>query len=173
MGTTVMVAWLLHGTVSWVNVGDSRLYRFRDNNIELLTMDHTRNEFARRDGRAMVPDIGNHLAQNFIYGSRGLGDNSTLRIEAGLDTGTLPLEPGDVLLLCTDGLWAFTDSLDLARVLAAQPDASKAAQELVDIAMSRGATDNITALVVAVDEQAPPTVQWTDDFDSLSTSELG
>ena len=73
MGTTLIVAWLLHGTVSWVNVGDSRLYRLRDQQLELLTRDQTRNEFARRDQATMVPDEGDHLAQNFIYGSPKAG----------------------------------------------------------------------------------------------------
>ncbi len=169
MGTTVSVAWFLHGTVSWVNVGDSRIYRYRDDTLELLTLDHTRNEFARRDGRTLIDIDADHLAQNFIYGSRGLGDNSKLRLEAGLDSGADPLEPGDVLLLCSDGVWGSLDSDQISRVLYELADPQQAADQLVEQAMGHGATDNLTALVVQVTEQAPPTVEWTDDFDVLKT----
>jgi len=169
MGTTLTIAWLLHGTVSWVSVGDSRLYRLRQDQLELLTRDHTRNEFARRDGTTMVPDEGNHLAQNFIYGSRGLGDNANIRLEPGIDSGTLPLEAGDRLLLCSDGLWAHVDAYTISTLMWEKPDPQASAFALTKTALDQGATDNITAIVIHVDEQAPPKVQWTDDFDVLTT----
>lgn len=169
MGTTVTIAWLVHGTLSWVNVGDSRLYRLRGDELELLSLDHTRNEFARRDGRTMISADDDHLVQTFIYGSRGLGDNTALRLEPGLDSGVAPLESEDVLLLCTDGVWGSLDADHIARVLAAQADPQLAADELVRDAIARGTTDNLTALVVAVGPQEPPVVEWTDDFDILRT----
>jgi protein phosphatase len=171
MGTTLTIAWLLHGTVSWVNVGDSRLYRMRDQYLELLTLDQTRNEFLRRDSATVTPADGNHLAQNFIYGSRGLGNNAGLRLEPGLDSGTLPLKPGDVLVLCTDGLWGFVDPEDIVDALLTNPDPSTAARVLNRAAMAGGSPDNITTLIVVVEDAAPPVVEWTDDFDALRSSD--
>ena len=169
MGTTLVVAWLLRGTFSWVNVGDSRLYRYRDDTLELLTLDHTRNEFARRDGRPEVAPELDHLSQNFIFGSRGLGDNASLRLEPGLDSGTEPLEPGDVLLLCSDGVWDFVDSERIADILQRNAEPQVATDTLVQAAMNAGSNDNLTALVVLVMEQKPPEFSWTDDFDVLRT----
>ena len=79
------------------------------------------------------------------------------------------LEPGDVLLLCSDGLWGYVDPERLTDALLTNPNPQGAAAKLVDEAMVLGSIDNITALVVAVDEQAPPKVEWTDDFDALET----
>ncbi len=169
MGTTVAVAWLLHGTASWVNVGDSRIYRYRLGDLELLTLDHTRNEFARRDGATFVPDGADHLAQSFIYGSRGMGDNSHLRLEPGLDSGTIALQPHDVLLLCTDGVWGALAPERIADLLHEHPEPQDAAHHLVQAALEAGATDNLTALVVRMVEDAPPHVEWTDNFDALRT----
>ncbi len=169
MGTTVVVCWLLHGTISWVSVGDSRLYRYRDDTLELLTLDQTRNEFARRDEGTLIGE--DHLVQNFIYGSRGLGDNTALRLELGIDTGTLPLTPGDVLLLCSDGLTGVADSESIEALLHAHPDPQEAAEALCRHAMQCGATDNITVLVAKVVDEAPPKVPWTDDFESFTSYE--
>lgn len=169
MGTTVTVAWLLHGTLSFVNVGDSRLYRFRDQTLELLTLDQTRNEFARRDEGTQIEGDEDHLAQSFIYGSRGLGDNSTLRLELGLDTGTIPFEAGDVFLLTTDGVHGVLEADQIERLLARIVDPQGCADALVENAMAAGSTDNLTAIVLQVTERAPPTVEWTDDFDVLKT----
>ena len=116
-----------------------------------------------------MPPEHDHLAQSFIFGSRGLGDNSTLRLQPGLDSGTDPVESGDILLLCSDGVWGSLDSEQMATILHERPDPQVAADELVEQAMGHGATDNATALVVQIREQAPPTVEWTDDFDVLRT----
>ncbi|NCG19851.1 MAG: SpoIIE family protein phosphatase [Rhodobacterales bacterium] len=167
MGTTLVVCWLLHGTVSWVNVGDSRLYLYRHDTLELLTLDQTRNEFARRDEGVMIHD--DHLVQNFIYGSRGLGNNTTLRLELGLDTGSLPLSPGDVLVLCSDGLTGVADIGVMEAILHAHPNPQDAAEALTLHAIQSGATDNVTALVASVVNATPPKIHWTDDFKSFSS----
>ncbi len=151
MGTTLTAAWLLHGTVAWAQVGDSRLYLLRRGQISQLTRDQTRNEFARRDGRQPTPD-GDHLAQSFIYGSRGLGDDHTLRLEHGLDTGAEMLHQGDRLLLCTDGLTRVTDAPRICAILGSHDGPQEAAEALHRHAIQLGSLDNITAMVVRVDE---------------------
>lgn len=169
MGTTVSVAWLLHGTLSWVNVGDSRIYRFRDQRLEQLSLDQTRREFARRDGRQLASDEEDHLVQNFIFGSRGLGDNASLRLEPGLDSGSVPLEPADVFLLCSDGVWGSVVPADVERILGEIGDMQDAADALVQRGMECGATDNLTAVLLRVSETEPPDLDWEPNFDVLRT----
>jgi protein phosphatase len=151
MGTTLTACWVLGGHASWVQVGDSRLYVFRDDHLECLTPDHTRREFARRDGVTEGEEAEN-LAQNFIFGSRGLGDDAELRLEAGRDSGRYRLERGDRLLLCTDGLWGAVDDVSVADVLRHTPDPQAAAVACMERAIARGSTDNITVIVARVEE---------------------
>ncbi len=152
MGTTLTAIWLLGGNAAWTQVGDSRFYHFStEDRLRLVTRDQTRNEFATRDGRPVSPE-GEHLAQNFIYGSRGLGDDSRLRIERGRDAGIEPVEVGDRLLLCSDGLSGCVDDTEMAALLRDNLDPQAAAQALTDRAIERGATDNITVLVARIDE---------------------
>lgn len=167
MGTTLSVCWLRDGACSWVQVGDSRVFLFRDGVLKALTPEHTANEFARRDG---LPERvnGDALVQSFIYGSRGLGDNTRLRLEPGRDAGTVTLQKGDRLLLCSDGLSGSVDDPSIADVLRNTPEPQGAAVALMERAVTRGSTDNITVLVVRVDEL--PTVgtsvnDWEEEAD--------
>jgi serine/threonine protein phosphatase PrpC len=162
MGTTLTAAWLVNGQAAWVQVGDSRLYLHRDGRLLRLTCDQTRNEFARRDGRPATSE-GDHLAQTFIYGSRGLGDNAALRLEQGLDSGAEILHPGDRLLLCSDGVSGVVDERALAGVLAEVRAPQEAAERLRDLALERGSRDNVSALVVGVDALPGAVDEWTAD----------
>lgn len=165
MGTTLSVCWLLEGNAAWAHVGDSRIYLFRGDRLKQLTVDQTRNEFARRDGTPRQ-DGGEALAQNFIYGSRGIGDNTRLRLEPGIDCGQETLKAGDRLLLCSDGLWGAVDDASMADVLRNTPEPQAASVSLTERAIARGSTDNITVLVVRVDEV--PKVElpsWDDEGD--------
>jgi len=169
MGTTLSVCWLLNGNAAWAQVGDSRVYLFREDRLVLLTADHTRNEFARRDGLDDVVD-GETLSQNFIYGSRGLGDNTGLRLEPGLDSGLEPLARGDRLLICSDGLWGSVDDASMADVLRNTPDPQAASVALMERAIARGSLDNITVLVVRVDSRPHNSLpEWDEDDNDEST----
>ncbi|MEQ1507486.1 MAG: protein phosphatase 2C domain-containing protein [Myxococcota bacterium] len=164
MGTTLTAVWVLNGQAAWSHVGDSRLYLHRGGRLVQVTADQTRNEFARRDGRPTTPD-GDHLAQTFIYGSRGLGDNAALRLEQGLDSGAEVLEEGDRLLLCSDGLTSAVDDDRIARVLDQLPDPQAACERLRTLALERGSRDNVTVLIVRVDAAEGLVDEWTDDGD--------
>lgn len=170
MGTTLTAAWILHNKLHWAHVGDSRLYLFRRGQLQQLTDDHTRNLFNRRDGRPLLPnEEGEHLAQAFLYGSRGLGDNAGLRIEHGRDTGTAELMEGDQVVLATDGAFRILRD-DLKDVLAAGLSAQETADRIVGEALSFGTTDNATAVVLAVeglDEVESDTDAWGLEEDTL------
>lgn len=151
MGTTLTSAWVLGSKVHWAHVGDTRLYLFRGGQLRQLTEDHTRNLFRVRDGMVAVPE-GEHLAQAFLYGSRGLGDNAGLRIEHGRDTGSAELCVGDQLILASDGAYRILGDADLTEILAQGLDAQAAAQQIVDEAIRLGTTDNATVIVITIED---------------------
>jgi protein phosphatase len=150
MGSTLTLAWVLEGRVHWVQVGNSRLYLLRDGELIRLTPEHTRAEFANRDG-ITVPDEPDRSAQAFLYGSVGLGDDSSLRLEPGLDAGVEYLQVDDRLVLCTDGLWGAVDDVSIHDVLRNVPEPQAAAVGLAERARSRGSVDDITVMVARVD----------------------
>ncbi len=151
MGTTLSVAWIVDRRVHWVHVGDSRLYLWRKGRITRITRDHTREEFARRDMRT-IPPHPRYLAQNFIYGSRGLGNDAGLRVDRGVDSGSFGLQTGDRLLLCSDGLHGRVEDAHLADALLNVPEPSAASVALMERAIAYHSDDNITAMVLRVDE---------------------
>ena len=161
MGTTLSAVWLVAGGASWVQVGDSRIYLQRGRAIRRLTLDHTQAEFARRDGRDEL-DSPDALAQSFLYGSRGQGDDSRLRIERGRDSHTEPLIVGDRLLLCSDGVSGVLSDAAMSDLLAQFEEPQQAAEALLQASISAGSTDNITAMVVHVDEI--PVMDDDDDY---------
>ena len=85
-----------------------------------------------------------------MWGSDGLGDDATLRLEPGLDAGTEYLEVGDRLVLCTDGLTDVVDDVSLYAVLRNVPDAQRAAVGLAERARARGSQSHVSAVVVRV-----------------------
>jgi len=152
MGTTLTVLWIIDNDAWWVHVGDSRLYHLRGGGLSLLTRDHIRAEFARRDGRP-APNRPEALSQSFIFGSRGLGDDDNIRVDPGVDSGHVALKAHDRFLLCSDGVCGVLDHDRVADGLALRGGISpaEAAQVLARSSMDAGTTDNITALVVQVD----------------------
>ncbi|MCB9797414.1 MAG: serine/threonine-protein phosphatase [Alphaproteobacteria bacterium] len=153
MGTTLTAVWLLDGKAYWCHIGDSRLYLWRDGTIRLITRDHTRAEFAERDGRVVEGD-GSYLTQNFVYGSRGLGDDPTVRIDAGTDTGCLELRPRDRILLCSDGLSGPVEDHRIADAIRDTPEPQAAATSLMERALASGSDDNVTVIVARIDRVA-------------------
>jgi protein phosphatase len=165
MGTTLTAAWIVSGRVYWAHVGDSRLYHWRDGRLVRLTRDQTRGEFARRDGRP-APLHPEHLAQNFIYGSRGLGDDAGLRIDRGVDTGSVALRPGDRVVLCTDGLSGRVEDPWIADLVRNVPEPNACAVTLMERAMANESDDNITAVVLRVDDAEQVDLdpdEWNDE----------
>lgn len=165
MGTTLTVAWILGGRVYWAHVGDSRLYHWRAGRITPITRDQTRGEFARRDGR-VLPSHPGHLAQNFIFGSRGLGDDTALRIDRGIDTGSFPLQAEDRLVLCTDGVSGRVEDAWIGDLVRNVPDAAACAVSLMERAIASDSDDNITTLVLRVHPRETPVFdpsEWDED----------
>ena len=155
MGTTCTAIVVADRRLYLAHVGDSRAYLLRGGQLRQLTIDHTWAEEAIRAGRA-PEEIRTHPNRGVIM--RYLGIDPTVNIDtryrdaAGeivdtLQAGPLFLEPGDTLMLCSDGV---SDSLDARQVaeFLAYPDCQTAADALVSNALEAGATDNVTALVL-------------------------
>ncbi len=145
MGTT-LVALALVGNRGWVcNVGDSRAYRLRAGQIEQLSEDHSWvAEQVRRGGltpeEALLSPYRNVLSQAI---------GATPKVDPFLSE--LELKPGDHFLLCSDGLTSVvTDEEILSMVLEEAP--SVACSQLIDLANERGGPDNITVLIVRIDQ---------------------
>jgi len=152
MGTTLTAAWVIAGRLHWCQVGDSRLYHWRRGVLRQLTRDQTWKEFSLRDGFQLRGNEGQHLAQNFVFGSRGFGDDAGIRLDYGVDTGTVALQAGDRLVLCSDGLCAFVSNHRIGDVLVETPNPQPAATAMVERALAAGSDDNVTVMVVRVDE---------------------
>ncbi|WP_293266703.1 protein phosphatase 2C domain-containing protein [Neptunomonas sp.] len=143
IGTTVVVLFIRGdtGAVTWS--GDSRLYRMRDTAFELITRDHT--QFEELVSRGLIDDLSSeasHPASHMLTRALGVGK------ELELDTVRLQVEPGDVFLLCSDGLSNMIDQLDLGKTIYYSEDKQRAVANLINMALARQANDNVSALIV-------------------------
>jgi protein phosphatase len=135
MGTTTTALALLPFGALLAHVGDSRAYRLRGTRLEQLTFDHSLVWEMRAAG---LPDFG---PKNVI--TRSLGPGAAVKIDL---EGPHPIAPGDVFLMCSDGLSGQVRDDELGMVLASMPPA-EAARSLIDLANMRGGPDNITVII--------------------------
>ena len=141
MGTTLTAA-LLHGDeISFGHVGDSRAYVFREGKLKQITNDHSLVEELRRQGKLTRDQAAEHPQRSVI--TRALGPEPNVDV----DTMTFSARPGDVFLLCSDGLTTMLEDEDVAAILARESDLHKAARRLVRAANERGGRDNITVVL--------------------------
>ncbi len=150
MGTTLTAAMLEGEELSLAHVGDSRAYRWRDGELRLLTSDHSLVEELRRQGRLTDEQAEDHPQRSII--TRALGPEPHVQV----DTMTYRVKPGDVYLLCSDGLTTMLKEPEIASILAESPDLDRAVATLIDQANLAGGRDNITALAFRVDDSEAP-----------------
>ena len=112
MGTTLTAALVEGDEVSFAHVGDSRAYLWRDGELKLLTSDHSLVEELRRQGRLTEAQAQEHPQRSII--TRALGPEAQVEI----DTLTFSARPGDVFLLCSDGLTTMIKDAEIASILA-------------------------------------------------------
>jgi len=149
MGTTVVAAVLRDDTVYAANVGDSRVYIVRDDNIRQITEDHSWVVQQIRAGQLTPEEARSHPKRNIIY--RCLGEDKDVEV----DLFSEQVQDGDVLVLCTDGLTGLVNDDELCAIVRQyQPEES--VHRLIERANENGGPDNITAIVVRVAlEKAP------------------
>ncbi len=142
--TTVVACLIQHNTAIWAHCGDSRLYWVRRGQILAQTRDHSHIESLIASGQVAPSERSTHPDRNKLYNC--LGASSLPSVEVSRQASLLA---GDVLMLCSDGLWAMLPDFDIARRLAsasivrAIPDMLKAATEIAG-----PASDNTTALAI-------------------------
>jgi serine/threonine protein phosphatase PrpC len=154
MGTTI-VATRFGGTreepvAEIAHVGDSRAYLLRGGSLRPLTEDHSLVAELVRSGDLTRDQAAEHPQKNLI--TRALGAEE----EVEVDTVVLPVEAGDRLLLCSDGLTDMVPEANIGEILADSPgDPEKPARTLVSAALDAGGSDNVTVVVVDVKQEAP------------------
>ena len=147
MGTTLTAALVQGDEVSLAHVGDSRAYVFRDGELKRLTKDHSLVEELRRQGRLTDAEAEEHPQRSII--TRALGPEPKVNV----DTMTYTARPGDVFLLCSDGLTTMVSDEELAQILSDAKGLRGAVSQLVDAANRNGGRDNITAVAFRVEEE--------------------
>lgn len=148
MGTTLVSACLDGRKLVIGNVGDSRAYFLRDGGCVQITHDHSYIAEQVRNGMMSAEDAGSSPLQSLI--TRAIG--TTESVEP--DIFTAEIEPGDTLLLTTDGLTRYADSTAIADLVLANPDLQGACRALIHSAISQGAVDNVTCVLVRFSEES-------------------
>jgi protein phosphatase len=152
MGTTITAALVEpDGRVVFGHVGDSRAYLLRDDRLEQLTDDHTLVAELVRRGELSPGEAEVHPQRSVI--TRALGTDP----DVDVDTFAVDAQPGDIFLICSDGLSSMVDIGDIEAILRRhRDDLAGASRALIQAANRGGGEDNITAVLFAVDEGEAP-----------------
>src|ERR671924_1162753 len=148
MGTTMTVALVEGEQVTIGHVGDSRAYRLRDHVLEQLTEDHSLVAELVRSGRLSPEEAESHPQRSVI--TRALGTAA----DVDVDTFTVEVQPGDVFLLCSDGLTTMVDDDRIVNVVEENRyDLERAAKQLISDANRSGGEDNVTVVFFEIAEE--------------------
>lgn len=175
MGSTVVAIYLVDEVVNIAHVGDSRCYRIRDGEIRQMTRDHS----LINDALELKPDLTKEelarLPKNII--TRALGMKEAVKV----DVKSEPALPGDVFLLCSDGLTGMVPPEQILEVVGLTSEPQEACELLIAEANDAGGNDNISAVIVRVDPAVPEPVLVEDhhvvieaeeDHEELAAEEL-
>lgn len=143
MGTTAVGLVVRSRSFATVWVGDSRAYIFRRGGLFQLTLDHTHVQELLDQGLLTPADAADHPMSHVL--TRALGVETEVQVDIVQDE----IEPGDRFLLCSDGLTGPVSDDEL-RELMAMPDITDSVDQMIARAHSRGAPDNVTAIVVEI-----------------------
>jgi serine/threonine protein phosphatase PrpC len=145
MGTTCTALSIMGSQLFFAHVGDSRLYLVRPTTITRLTRDHSYVGRLVESGIVREEDAESHPQRHILTAALGSGRDVTP------DAPEIPidLQPGDTLVLCTDGLWSVVPEQDLAN-LARSNSPAQACSALVNLALQRGGPDNVSVIILRV-----------------------
>lgn len=152
MGTTCTVIVVHQHQLYFAHVGDSRAYLFKQGQVIQLTEDHTYVRELLRMGEINEQDAARHPDRNLL--TQAMGTKAELNVDLG--RCMLPFDPGDRLLLCSDGLYEYCREADFIQILS-QANLADAADDLVHLAKFRGGHDNITVVLAEWLASAPET----------------
>jgi serine/threonine protein phosphatase PrpC len=145
LGCTVTAALILHDRAYIANIGDSRTYLLRDDQLKPVTRDHSLVAKLVETKQIEPEDVYTHPQRNLIYRSLGAGHK-----KVDVDVFQETLRPNDTLLLCSDGLWEMLRPEDLQRELSEKQSPQQICNTLIDMANQNGGEDNISAIIVHV-----------------------
>jgi protein phosphatase len=150
MGTTITAAHVGDHDVAIAHVGDSRAYRLRGGDFERLTEDHSLVEEMRRRGQLTAQEADEHPQRSII--TRALGPEPDVEV----DTTSWRGAPGDVFLLCSDGLTSMVPELQVAEIVRDARSLDDAGRALIDAANAAGGRDNITVILFSLEDVSGP-----------------
>lgn len=142
MGATVVAAWVDGDHLSVAHVGDSRIYLLRGGEFRQITGDHSLVAEQVRYGLLTPEQAENSHYSNVL--TRALGPHAQVEVDAA----EYPIQAGDTLLLCTDGLTRMVNDATIGKMLVGAKSAQQAADQLVDAANEKGGNDNVTVVVI-------------------------
>jgi protein phosphatase len=157
MGSTLVALYLDRDTALGCNVGDSRLYLYRAQYLRLLSTDHTSAQMLVDMGVLTPEQARNHPGGRALRQHIGIFEEDFTISPAY--TAPISLQPGDIFLLCSDGLTDMLTDQQIGQVLRSDRSAEELAQTLTQQALDHGGKDNVTALVVKIHDK-----KWFDCF---------
>jgi protein phosphatase len=143
--TTLVLCVVQRGVATWVHIGDSRLYLLRQNGVAHQTVDHSRVNYLISAGLLRPEDAKDHPERNRIFNCVGAYVAPTIEVEV-----PVILQPGDTLLLCTDGFWGNLNQSDIIDTFG-HGTVMRAVPQLIELALQKGGpdADNCTALAMS------------------------
>ncbi len=145
MGTTCTAIALLGHSLYYAHLGDSRLYLVRDTSISRLTRDHSYVSRLVENGLIRPDEAESHPQRHILTAALGAG----ITVTPDHPERPVALQEGDVLVLCTDGLWGLLNEGEVRAVVAGR-EVAEACRELVETAKQRGGPDNITVQLLRI-----------------------
>ena len=164
MGSTCACAWIIDDRLYIANVGDSRVYLLRDHTTRQLTIDHTWIQEAIDHG-VITPEEDHqhpnaHVIRRYLGSRQAVVPDMRLRLRPGegdeqaRSNQGMRLQPGDQIVLCSDGLTDLVETSEITTVLQHYPQ-NEGLQKLVEMANQRGGHDNITIVALQVPQRKP------------------
>jgi serine/threonine protein phosphatase PrpC len=162
MGTTMTVALVGDGSVAFGHVGDSRAYLIRDGKLEQLTEDHSLVAELVRSGKLSPEEAGTHPQRSVI--TRALGTDP----DVDPDTFSIETSPGDLFMLCSDGLTSMVEDDVILRCIEKNRDNLQAtAKALIRAANKGGGEDNITVIFFEIGDDVAEPLEETAQYPAL------
>lgn len=145
MGTTCTALAIIDRRLYFAHIGDSRLYLLRGGSTSRLTRDHSYVGRLVESGIVRSEDAESHPQRHILTAALG----SSLEVIPHIPEQPVALQEGDVLVLCTDGLWGVVGEAELSRIALSEAP-TEACVKLVNAALERGGPDNVTVIVLRV-----------------------
>ncbi|MDD6154783.1 MAG: Stp1/IreP family PP2C-type Ser/Thr phosphatase [Eubacteriales bacterium] len=146
MATTIVLSYFFDNKMVVMNVGDSRAYLYRNGKLKQITEDHTYVNSLKKAGLLTEDGKGVQAGKNYI--TRAVGAD----VDVSPDFFQMPVKAGDVIMLCSDGLYGETGDDAIAEELGSGKSMGEMCSDLVNMANANGGTDNITVVCLRVTE---------------------